>query len=305
MTASPERVVLVDVTARDGLQDEPRIVGTARKAELVAAVAAAGIAEIEATSFVHPRRVPQLADAEALVPLLPRGVRYSALIMNERGFERGLAAFGAAGFAPGSYDLVFVASASPRHNAANNNRTIPATLAYFDTIATRARAAGVTLRATISCSFVSPWADETIALGTVREMVARFAGGGCAMVALADTIGKATPEQVDATLAAVRGVSDAELSLHFHDLHGSAIRNVEAGLRRGVRRFEGVLAGIGGCPFAPDAPGNLDLETLAGYVESRGFATGVDAARLGAARAVLQRALDDAEPLPVAHAAAG
>lgn len=305
MTASRERVVLVDVTARDGLQDEPRIVATARKAELIAAVAAAGIAEIEATSFVHPRWVPQLADAEALVPLLPQGVRYSALVMNERGFERGLAAFGAAGFAPGSYDLVFVASASPRHNGANNNRTIPETLSIFDGIAARARDAGVALRATISCSFTSPWADETIAPDAVRAMVARFAAGGCAAVGLADTIGTATPERVDATLAAVHDHGDVELSLHFHDLRGSALRNVEAGLQRGVRRFEGVLAGIGGCPFAPGAPGNLDLETLAGYVESRGFATGVDAARLGAARAVLQRALDDAEPLAGPHAVAG
>ena len=134
MIPAADRVTLVDVTARDGLQDEPRIVRTARKAEIVAALAAAGITEIEATSFVHPAWVPQLADAEALVPLLPPGVRYSALIMNERGFDRALAAFGGAGFAPGSYDLAFVASASPRHNAANNNRTIAETLTFFDAI---------------------------------------------------------------------------------------------------------------------------------------------------------------------------
>jgi hydroxymethylglutaryl-CoA lyase len=304
MIPAADRVTLVDVTARDGLQDEPRIVRTARKAEIVAALAAAGITEIEVTSFVHPAWVPQLADAEALVPLLPPGVRYSALIMNERGFDRALAAFGGAGFAPGSYDLAFVASASPRHNAANNNRTIAETLTFFDAIGARARAAGVSLRAAISCSFASPWADETIALDTVLEMVTRFDAGGCTTIGLADTVGKASPQLVDATLEAVRNVSDAALSLHFHDLGGNAMLNVEAGLRRGVRRFEGVLAGIGGCPFAPGAPGNLDLEALATFVEAHGFATGTDAARLGAARAVLQRALDEAAPLPAPHAAA-
>ncbi len=304
MEQAPNRVTLIDVTARDGLQDEPCVVPTAQKAEVIAAVAAAGIGEIEATSFVRPSWVPQLADAEALVPLLPRGVRCSALIVNERGFERALAAFGASGFAPGSYDLVFVASASPRHNASNNNRTIAETLVCFDAIAGRARTAGVSLRAAISCSFVSPWADESIALDTLRAMVERFEAGGCATIGLADTVGKASPQQVDATIEAVRNVSGAALSLHFHDLRGNALRNVDAGLRRGVRRFEGVLSGIGGCPFAPEAPGNLDLEALATYVEAEGFATGTDAALLGAARGVLQRALDEAEPLPAQHVAA-
>jgi hydroxymethylglutaryl-CoA lyase len=304
MTATAQRVTLVDVTTRDGLQDEPFVVATARKAEIVSALAAAGIAEIEATSFVHPAWVPQMRDAEALIPLLPRTIRSSALILNERGFERALTAYTAAGSAPGSYDLVYVASASPRHNASNNNRTIAQTLASFDTIAARARAAGVSLRGAISCSFVSPWTDETIELDTVLEIAARFEAGGCATVGLADTIGRATPELVARTVTAVQQASKVPLSLHFHDLRGSALRNVEAGLSCGVRRFEGVLAGLGGCPFAPDAPGNLDLEALAAYVESRGFATGTDAAKLAAARAVLQRALDDAEPLPAAHAAA-
>ena len=304
MTKTAERVTLIDVTTRDGLQDEPRVVATARKVEIVESLVAAGIVEIEATSFVHPAWVPQLADADALIPLLPRTVRYSALILNERGFERARTAFTAAGFAAGSYDLVFVASASPRHNRSNNNRTISETLAYFETIAARARAAGISMRGAISCSFVSPWADETIELDTVLEMVARFEAGGCTTIGLADTIGKAKPELVDATVAAVQNASRVPLSLHFHDLRGSALRNVEVGLRRGVRRFEGVLSGIGGCPFAPEAPGNLDLEALASYVEAQGFATGTDAAKLGAARAVLRRALDDAEPLPTPHAVA-
>jgi hydroxymethylglutaryl-CoA lyase len=304
VTVSVERVTLVDVTPRDGLQDEPRIVATAGKVAIVEALVAAGITEIEVTSFVHPDWVPQLADADALIPRLPRQARYSALILNDRGFDRAVAAFSGAGFAAGDYELVFVASASPRHNAANNNRTIAQTLAYFEGIARRARAVAVPIRATIACSFASPWKDETIALETVLEMVTRFAAGGCTTITLADTIGKATPEVVGETIEAARRVCDVALGLHFHDLRGNAMRNVEAGLRRGVRRFEGVLSGIGGCPFAPDAPGNLDLEALATYVEAQGYATGVDTAKLGAARAALLRALDDAEPVPVRAVAA-
>ncbi len=294
-------VTLLDVTTRDGLQDEPKIVATARKVAIVEALVAAGIAEIEVTSFVHPKWVPQLADADVLIGLLPRTVRYSTLILNDRGFERALAAFDGAGFARGSYDLVFVASASPRHNKSNNNRTIDETLAYFDGIAARARAEGISLRAAIACAFASPWADETIELETVLGMAQRFAAGGCTMVSLADTIGKASPDVVSMTIAAVQASTRVELSLHFHDLRGSALHNVQAGLHRGVRRFEGVLAGIGGCPFAPEAPGNLDLEALARYVEARGFTTGTDAAGLANARTVLQRALESAVPIEAAR----
>ena len=298
-----DRVQLLDVTTRDGLQDEPLFVATAEKARIVAALADAGIDDVEATSFVHPKWVPQLADADALIAHLPRGPRYSTLIMNERGFDRALAAFDSAGYARGTYDLVFVASASPRHNRSNNNRSIEETLAYFDTIAGRARRESVTLRAAVACSFASPWGDEAIEVETVRTMAARFAAGGSRVVTLADTIGKGTPDVVASTIGAVREATAVELSLHFHDLRGSALRNVDAGLAAGVRRFEGVLGGIGGCPFAPEAPGNLDLEALARFVEGRGFATGVDLGRLGFARRVLHEALAAAEPIP-AHDAA-
>jgi hydroxymethylglutaryl-CoA lyase len=292
-----DRVTLLDVTTRDGLQDEPLFVATAEKARIVQALADAGITEVEATSFVHPKWVPQLADADVLIAQLPRGVRYATLIMNERGFDRAVAAFDGAGYQRGSYELCFVASASPRHNRSNNNRSIEETLAYFDTIAARAHDAGVTMRAGVACSFASPWNDETIEVDTVRTMASRFAAGGCAVVTLADTIGKGTPEVVSATIAAVQDATGVELSLHFHDLRGSALPNVEAGLARGVRRFEGVLGGIGGCPFAPEAPGNLDLEALARFVAARGYETGVDAAKLGAARRVLLAALAAAEPI--------
>ncbi|HYZ16881.1 MAG TPA: hydroxymethylglutaryl-CoA lyase, partial [Candidatus Acidoferrum sp.] len=279
-------VTLVDVTTRDGLQDEPRFVDTAAKVRIVRALVAAGIDEIEVTSFVHPKWVPQLADADVLIGLLPRSPRYSVLIMNDRGFERAVNAFDAFGYPRGSYDLVFVASASPRHNASNNNRTIDETLSYFDAIAARAKAEGVTLRAAIACSFVSPWHDERVERDTVLRMVERFEAGGCRMISLADTIGKASPEIVSETVTAVQRRSSTALSLHLHDLRGSAFANVDAGLRCGIDRFEGVLSGIGGCPFAPDAPGNLDLERLAEFVAQRGFETGTDPKALAKARGV-------------------
>lgn len=290
-------VTLLDVTTRDGLQDEPKFVRTAAKVRIVEALAAAGITEIEVTSFVHPKWVPQLADADTLIGLLPRSVRYSTLIMNDRGFDRALAAFDGAGFVRGSYDLVFVASASPRHNKANNNRTIDETLAYFDTVAMRAKAEGITMRAAIACSFVSPWQDEQIELETVLRMTERFEAGGCRMISLADTIGKATPDVVRETVTAVQRRSNITLSLHLHDLRGSAFANVDAGLACGIDRFEGVLAGIGGCPFAPDAPGNLDLERVAEFVSGRGYTTGLEMGALAAARGVLLAALAEAEPI--------
>jgi hydroxymethylglutaryl-CoA lyase len=292
-----DQVTLLDVTTRDGLQDEPKFVSTAAKVRVVEALADAGIREIEVTSFVHPKWVPQLADADTLIGLLPSSVRYSVLIMNDKGFDRALTAFEGAGFARGSYDLVFVASASPRHNKSNNSRTIPETLAYFDTVAARAKAESITIRAAIACSFVSPWSDEKIERDTVLEMAQRFEQGGCHMISLADTIGKATPDAVRETTSAVQQRTRVPLSLHLHDLRGSALPNVQAGLDCGVRRFEGVLAGIGGCPFAPEAPGNLDLERLADYVTARGFATGTNAEQLARARGVLEAAFVDAEPL--------
>jgi hydroxymethylglutaryl-CoA lyase len=297
MNTPGRNVTLLDVSTRDGLQDEPRVVSTDQKLKIVEALIDAGISDIEVTSFVHPVWVPQLADAEALVAILPQTVRYSALIMNERGFGRAQAAFDAAGFARGSYDLVFVASASPRHNTSNNNRTISETLEYFDIIARLAREAGISMHAAIACSFASPWPDEKIERATVVQMAQRFAAGGCNLITLADTIGKASPETVNLTIGAVQSAVEVELSLHFHDLRGSALPNVAQGLARGVRRFEGVLGGIGGCPFAPDAPGNLDLEKLAYYIEQQGFSSGVDFAKLPRARAVLEAALAAAEPL--------
>jgi hydroxymethylglutaryl-CoA lyase len=292
-----ERVALVDVSARDGFQDEPLFVATADKLEVAAAVYAAGIEHVEITSFVHPRWVPQLADADQLVPLLPRGPRYSVLTMNVRGIERAIAAFARGGFVPGTWDAVFVTSASARHARANNNRTIEETLANFDDVAAAAKVAGIGLRAGLACAFVSPWPAEPIDRGLVVEIVRRFAAGGVNGVTLADTVGRADPRTVARTVAAVRAEADVPLSLHLHDAHGYGLANVYAGLEGGVRSFEGALAGLGGCPWAPGAPGNLDLERLAQFLADCGCATGADSDRLAAARERIRAALAAATPL--------
>lgn len=286
-----EAATIVDVSERDGFQDEPNFVATDDKLAVAAALAAAGIREIEVTSFVHPRYVPQLADADELVPRLPKVARYSALILNMRGLQRALAAFDEGGFARGSYDLVAVVSASPRHNAANNNRTIPESLEIFDEMAAGAREAGVTLRAALSCAFVSPWADEAVDPACVAEIAVRFARGGCTAVTLADTVGRADPRTVARRVEEIAAAIDVPLALHLHDSFGFALANAYAGLERGVRRFESALAGLGGCPFAPGAPGNLDTEKLARFLDACGVETGIDFDALASAKARIVRAL--------------
>ncbi|MGP6191013.1 MAG: hydroxymethylglutaryl-CoA lyase [Vulcanimicrobiaceae bacterium] len=307
-STSDLRVELIDVSERDGLQDEPVFVASSDKVEVARALAEAGVNLIEATSFVHPKWIPQLADADTLIAQLPLGPRYSALIMNRRGLERGVAAFAAAGYAAGSYDLVFVTSASPRHVQQNQNRTIDETLAIFDEIAqsVREQHPGVSLRAAVSCSFVSPWSDEPIDAGRVVDILGRLVRGGVRLVSVCDTVGSADPVTVGRRIDEVRGAfPELTLSLHLHDAAGYALANVYAGLERGVRMFEGALGGLGGCPFAPGAQGNLDSEKLARFLMDCGAQTGIDLEKLAAARRRIRAALAAARPIAspgLAHA---
>ncbi len=291
-------VDLLEVSLRDGLQDEPCFVSTAEKVEIAAALAHAGVRHIEATSFVRPEWVPQLADADALVPQLPPGPNYSALVMNERGYERARAAFAGVPFE--RYALTFVASASPRHNLSNNNRTIEQTLAIFDAVAALARADGIRLHGAISCSFVSPYADEPTDPVIVADIASQYAARGCSSITLADTVGRADPVTVGRRVEEIARAVNVPLSLHLHDSYGYALANVYAGLERAVRRFECALAGLGGCPFAPNAPGNLDAERLAGFLKDCGAKTGIDLDELARARERIKAALRSAKPLATA-----
>jgi hydroxymethylglutaryl-CoA lyase len=211
-----------------------------------------------------------------------------------RGWHRAAAAFDRADFARGSYDLVFVTSASERHAKSNNNSTIDETLSAFDDIAAASRAAGISLRATIACAFVSPWPDEVIAADRVASIAARFAGGGVRTITLADTVGRADPFVVARQISETRSAAPAAtLGLHLHDSLGYGIANVHAGLQLGIRTFEGALAGLGGCPFAPGAPGNQDIVALAEFVEACGFTTNVDKAALIEASDCIRRILEN------------
>jgi hydroxymethylglutaryl-CoA lyase len=292
-------VTLVDVSMRDGLQDEPVIVSLEDKAAIASALVAAGFRSIEATSFVHPMWVPQLSDSDELVARLPKGPRYAALVLNMRGYERAVAAFDRAGFAGGEYDLVFVVSASPRHAMANNNRPINASLAIFEEIATEASADRTSLRATVACAFGSPWADETASPDDVARIVDRFSSGGTRTVTLADTVGLALPGDIAKVLERVRdlGLTDTRLALHLHDRTGLALENIDVGLSFGVEMFEGALAGLGGCPFAPDAPGNVDLVRVDAHLRSHKITTGIDPTLLPNVVARIRQALANARAL--------
>lgn len=296
-----EAVTLIDVTARDGFQDEPVFVSTEEKIAVVRAIAAAGVREIEATSFVHPKWVPQLADADALVPQLPKVAHFSTLVLNARGYERARDAF--VGFTAGSFDLVYVVSASRRHHKANNNRQIEESLDLFDAISAQAREAGITVCGAIACAFASPYPDEPIEAQNVRMIAERYTKMGVARITLADTVGRADPYTVARRVGEITQQTSVRLSLHLHDSFGFGLANAFAGLQAGVRRFEGALAGLGGCPFAPDAPGNLDLEKLRDFVEACGFSTGIDREKLALARQRVRAAVSGATPLEAVGAA--
>ena len=277
----PERVLVTDVGPRDGLQSEPAFVPTERKIAIVEALAAAGLARIEATSFVHPRAVPQMADAEAVLTGIRRrpGVRYTALVPNPRGAERALAAHA---------DEINVTVASTETFSQRNVRmSVAESVAACGEVVRLAAPAGVPVACTISVAFGCPYEGD-VAPERVLDLVARVVDLGVAEVSLADTIGVANPRQVEALAAVVRtrwpGVP---LGLHFHDTRGLGLANVLAGLQAGVERYDASAAGVGACPFAPGATGNICTEDLVYLLDGLGVASGVDlAALIDAARLV-------------------
>ena len=263
-------VVLYEVGPRDGLQNEPEVVPTEAKAALVGRLAAAGLRRIEITSFVSPKWIPQLADADALARCVPRppGVVMSALVPNEAGYERFRAA-----------DLpvaAFFVSASETHNRKNVNRGIAEHLERFRPVAERARADGVRLRAYVSTVCGCPYEGE-VPVSAVVSLVERLVALGADEISLGDTIGVGHPRQVRELVAAVSGAVPLErVALHLHDTWGRALANVQAGYEAGVRIFDASLGGLGGCPYAPGASGNVATEDVVDLFERAGIATGVD-----------------------------
>jgi hydroxymethylglutaryl-CoA lyase len=265
-----EPVEIVEVGARDGLQNEKTLVSTDDKLALIRRCIAAGARRLEIASFVNPRRVPQMADAEAVVAGLgrPEGISRIGLTLNRRGAERALAA--------GVDELGAVAIATDGFGIANQAQTSDDSVAEASAIIALARASGASAQVTISVAFGCPF-EGRVDPARVVAMAAQLAAAGPREIALADTIGVAVPGQVTALVAAVRAVVGAiPLRLHFHNTRNTGIANAWAGYQAGVRIFDSSLAGLGGCPFAPNATGNVATEDLAYLFAESGVATGLD-----------------------------
>jgi hydroxymethylglutaryl-CoA lyase len=274
LTGLPRSVRIHEVGARDGLQNEKTIVPTAVKAEFIRRLADAGLRTIEATSFVHPKWVPQLADAEQLMPLLDGlpDVQLPVLVPNERGLDRALAL--------GVREVAVFGSATESFAKANLNRTVDESLAMFEPVAAKARAAGASVRGYLSMAFGDPW-EGPVPVEQVAGVARRLFELGCDELSISDTIGVATPGHVVALLDAVDIPVD-RIAVHFHDTYGQALSNTLAALQRGVSIVDASAGGLGGCPFARSATGNLATEDLLWMLNGLGVDTGVDLTRLTA-----------------------
>jgi len=265
----------VEVAPRDGLQAEDRTLSTDVKLELLERLADAGHAAIEATSFVSPKAVPQLADAEDLMKrLTPRpSVRYTALVPNAAGLDRALAS--------GVRDIAVFASASESYSRKNLNRSRDEAIAGYGPVIKKAKNAGLRVRGYLSMVIADPW-DGPTAAAMVADLSLQLLDFGCDEISLGDTIGVGTPGEVSAVLAALRraDVPIAKVAFHFHDTYGQALANVLAAMSEGVTAFDASVGGIGGSPFAKMAGGNLATEDLVWMCKGMGIQTGLDLDKL-------------------------
>jgi hydroxymethylglutaryl-CoA lyase len=278
----PRDVVIVEVGPRDGLQNETSSISTNAKIAFVDALSDAGLPVIEVTSFVNPNAVPQLADAAEVMNGIRRtkGTRYPVLVPNQRGIERAVEA--------GADAIALFTSATEAFAQANVGTSIDGTFERFEPVIATARQHGIWVRGYVSVSFGCPYSGA-VEGSAVNRVAERLLDLGCAEVCLADTIGAATPNSVGDVLQAVRtSVPIERLALHFHDTSGTALANVELALELGLRTFDSAVGGLGGCPFAPGAPGNLSTERLVGRLEALGLRTGTDTDALAAALDVVR-----------------
>ncbi|MFI2350297.1 hydroxymethylglutaryl-CoA lyase [Streptomyces sp. NPDC019443] len=273
----PPRVRIHEVGPRDGLQNEKAVVPTEIKAEFIHRLADAGLTTVEATSFVHPDWVPQLADAEQLFPLLGdiRGVGLPVLVPNARGLDRAMAL--------GARRIAVFGSATETFAKRNLNRTIDESLAMFEPVVAKARADKIHVRGYLSMCFGDPW-EGPVPVHQVVRVVKRLMDLGCDELSLGDTIGVATPGHVQSLLAELNeeGVPTSAIGVHFHDTYGQALSNTLAALQHGVTTVDASAGGLGGCPYAKSATGNLATEDLVWMLNGLGIETGVDLGRLTA-----------------------
>jgi isopropylmalate/homocitrate/citramalate synthase len=270
----PRRVRIVEVGPRDGLQNEPRSVPTAVKVELIERLADAGLPAVEATAFVSPKWVPQMADHSDVLKALRRkpGVSYPVLVPNMQGFEAAAAA--------GAEEIAVFGAASETFSRKNINASIAESLGRFVPVAEAARAKGIRVRGYISCVVGCPYEGE-VKPGAVAEVAKRLDAMGCYEISLGDTIGVGTPGKVKRMIDTVaRDVPVGRLAVHLHDTYGQALANLYAALELGVATADSSVAGLGGCPYAKGASGNVATEDVVYLLDGLGIETGVDLAKL-------------------------
>ncbi|PXW96096.1 hydroxymethylglutaryl-CoA lyase [Sphaerotilus hippei] len=295
----PSRVTLVEVGPRDGLQNEARPVATQAKIELIGRLQAAGLTEIEVTSFVSPRWVPQMADNTQVMAGLPRqaGVRYAVLTPNLKGFEAALATR--------PDEIVVFGAASEAFSQKNINCSISESIERFAMVCDSARKAGIKVRGAISCALGCPYEGE-VAPERVGWVASLMKDIGVQHVGVADTIGVGTPRKVQAALAAaLQHFPLHEVSGHFHDTYGQALANIYASLELGVHTFDTSISGLGGCPYAKGATGNVATEDVVYLLEGMGITTGIDLPRLVQAGEYIRGVLGQANGSRVARALIG
>ncbi|MGD1877489.1 MAG: hydroxymethylglutaryl-CoA lyase [Kiloniellaceae bacterium] len=297
--ALPKSVEIVEVGPRDGLQNEPQSLPAAVKAALIERLAEAGCRGIEAGAFVSPKWVPQMADTAAVLSALPRrpGVRYPVLVPNLQGLERALAA--------GVAEIAVFGAASETFTQRNINCSIAESLERFAPVCEQAIAAGLRVRGYVSCVLGCPY-EGAVPVARVAEVAAALDTLGCAEISLGDTIGVGTPLQAQAMLQAVaERVPLERLAVHFHDTYGQALANILACLELGVATVDSAVAGLGGCPYAKGASGNVATEDVVYMLNGLGIETGIDLDRLAAAGAYICAELGRPPSSKVALALAG
>ena len=284
--ALPKSVTIVEMGARDGLQNEPAVVATAEKIRYIDLLSQTGLRWIEATSFVSPKAIPQLADATEVFTTIRKapGVRYPVLVPNLKGYARAREA--------GADAIAVFTAASERFTKRNINMTIDASLATFADVVAAAKRDGVWVRGYVSTAFGSPFGDA-VTPAMVVDVSRKLVEMGCDELSIGDTIGVGVPSQVDElTPALLKVVPIDKLAYHFHDTRGTALANLYAALQHGVHIFDSSAGGLGGCPYAPGATGNVGTEDVLYMLDGMRIETGVDIAKVRAASRFIRGVLD-------------
>ena len=295
----PSHVTIYEVGPRDGLQNEARPIATSDKIAMIDALTATGLSRIEITSFVNPKWIPQLADASEVARGIARkeGVVYSCLVPNRKGLDTALAA--------GMKEVAVFLSASETHNKKNVNKTIAETLTAFEEVIGPARDAGVRVRAYVSTVYGCPY-EGTVDPAKVVALVGELRARGVYQISLGDTIGVATPLQVKSVLEQVLAVAPLpEIAVHFHDTRGTALANVLVAVGMGVATVDSAVGGLGGCPYAPGASGNLATEDVVYMLHGMGIDTGIDLDALVACASKLAAVVGHEMPSKYTKAALG